>query len=889
MNTVTQEMTAASLERTLQQASVKIAANRIDDAIALVGPLLSHPVAGLAARALLALAQALAGRTEQAREQLTQIAPPDSIRKVEVLLAVGSAWFKLQAPRQAVGYLSAAHQLNPEHPLVCARLGACLLGAGQTSAALPHLLKAVELMPRSGGAWLNLARAQLLAGDPGAALRSLDRADQFPDKEPDIYNITRAETLARLGRRDDAVSELRKATASGQRGAAEALVTMLAAQGEHDAAWQCLREAIEREPDQPRLLELASELAQIRGRFVEADRFLDRALAIEPDNAALWRRRAMMAGRRVDPDLGRTAANRALELTRQDGGLAYALSLAAHAHVLNEEQKPSEAEQSYRDALAIEPRCVPALNGLGHLLMQLGRVDEAVSTFEELRKLAPLQGWSQLIHARQIPEDPDVLEQLEQAARRESLEGPVQSHLLFTLASAWDRKGDAEKAWQFAAQANQASRERLHYRPEVHRQRVEREIARFSREFMASRQGWGDPSSLPVFVLGMPRSGTTLVEQILGSHSQVFGAGELSLIPELIQKLSAWEAKIGSRREYPECIDDMTAEESRRFAARHLEELQAYAPKALRIVDKLPHNFEHIGLIKLLFPNARILHLKREARDVAISNFFVDYSAKFGGMGFAYDLGWIGEQLVDHGRLMQHWHRVFPGEILEVDYDLLVEDVEEWARRIISHLGLEWEDGVLSFQELDRAVKTASVWQVRQPVYRTSKARWKTYERWLDPLEAALADVPPTPVPSPLPRLEPGLFVKGMELLKSGRLDGAEEAFRSLIAARSAHAAGHHFLGATLYQQRRFEDARKLMRRSVELQPGQRQWLENLARVESALGNEEEAQRIRDGLAHPADSTRQRPIEEREASPLAAAGARATQAAFTELLTDSPG
>jgi tetratricopeptide (TPR) repeat protein len=750
---------------------------------------------------------------------------------------------------------------------------------------MPHLHRAVELMPDSGGAWLNLARGQMLSGDNEQALQSLDRADPLPDKEPEIYRVTRAEVLSRLGRRRDAVAQLRKAVAEGQGDALPTVVMMLAAQGEHDQAWQTLREELERKPDDVRLLELAAELAQVRGRFIESDRFLDRALQVEPDNAALWRRRAMMAGRRLGSESGRAAADRALELSQDTGGMAYAQALAVHAHVLNEEEKPAEAEAAYREALALAPRCVPALSGLGQLLMQLGRVEEATTVFEELREVAPLQGWSQLIHARQVPDDPAVLEQLERAALRESLEGPVQSHMLFTLSSAWDKKGDHDKAWRFATQANEASRARLNYRPEVHRQRIEREIARFSRAFMQSRQGWGDPSSLPVFVLGMPRSGTTLVEQILGSHSQVFGAGELSLVPELIQKLNAWEIKTGSRREYPECIDDMTIEESRRFAARHLEELQAYAPGALRIVDKLPHNFEHVGLIKLIFPNARILHLKREPRDIAISNYFVDYSAKFGGMGFAYDLSWIGEQLVDHARLMQHWHQVFPGAILEVDYDLLVEDVEGWARRIIDYLGLEWEPGVLSFQNLERAVKTASVWQVRQPVYRSSKERWRAYEAHLGPLEAALSEVPPMPVASPLPRLEPGLFLKGMGQLQSGQLEEAEESLRALIAARPSHAAGHHFLGATLYQQQQFEEARTAMRRSLELIPNQRQWLENLAKVETAIGNEQEAKRIRGRLDSANAESRRRgrlpPAGEGMIDP-----ANAHQAEFTELLTD---
>jgi tetratricopeptide (TPR) repeat protein len=302
----------------------------------------------------------------------------------------------------------------------------------------------------------------------------------------------------------------------------------------------------------------------------------------------------------------------------------------------------------------------------------------------------------------------------------------------------------------------------------------------------------------------------------------------------------------------------MTEEESRKFAHKHLEDLQAYAPTARRIVDKLPHNFEHIGLIKLLFPNAKILHLKREPRDVAMSNYFVDYGAKFGGMGFAYDLSWIGEQLVDHQRLMQHWHQVFPGQILEVNYDDLVEDVQGWAERIIAYLGLPWEEGVLSFQELDRAVKTASVWQVRQPVYKTSKAKWKHYEKNLQPLEMALAEVPPMPTPAALPLLEPGLFLVGMDHLKNKRPQEAETSLRKLLTARPAHAAANHFLGAALLQLGQTDNARKAMRRSLELRPGQRQWLENLLKVEEQMGNEPAVKALRERLSKP-----QEPVEAR--------------------------
>jgi len=833
-----------SLDQQLAHINQQIYTNNYTDAIAAAEKLQQAPESRQAATALIALAAALAGDRDRAIAELAAFPDLKAVHKAEVLLSVGSAWFRLGEMAQGIRFLAAAVRTQPDHALAIARLGACLLAVGRVPEALPHLKKAVKLLPQSGGVWLNLARAQLLLGKPEEALASLDTAEPLKGKEEPIYRMTRAEALERVGRSEEAEGLLRQAVAAGQEGAVAALVGQLGARGRHDDAWQVLREALEKGPDDVRLLELAAELAQVRGRFGEADRFLNRALEKAPESAALWIRRAFLAGKRLGAKKGREAADKALELTDGKQGPQRAHALSAHAHVLLEEGNYSEAEAAFRQAREVFPTSVPAISGLGQLLMQLGRVDEATALYEELKKIAPLQGWSQLIHAREVPDDPAVLEQMARAARRPSLEGPVQSHLLFTLASAWEKKKEYELAWQAATEANQAAKAHLQYRPELHRSKIEREMARFSKEFMTSRSGWGDQTPLPVFVLGMPRSGTTLVEQILGSHSQVFGAGELSLVPELIQRLNAWEMKLGTRRQYPECIDDMGRDESRRFAAKHLAELQGYAPDAARIVDKLPHNFEHIGLIKLLFPNAKILHLKREPRDVAMSNYFVDYAAKFGGMGFAYDLVWIGEQLVDHQRLMQHWHTVFPGQILEVDYDLLVEDVEGWAHRIIEYLELPWEEGVLDFQGLDRAVKTASVWQVRQPVYTTSKAKWKRYEHNLEPLESAMAEIPPVPDPQPLPRVEPGLFLAAQGALATDNPATAEKLFQKLLQARPAHAAGHHFLGATLYQQGKLEEARKEMRRSLELVPRQLQWLGNLLKVEQALGNVDEVARL---------------------------------------------
>lgn len=800
--------------------------------------LLASGNAPLTVKAQACFVATLVDRKDSALLWLTELPAPALIDDVEALMAIGAAWFKLDHLPRAIAVMTRAFELDGHNPMVQARLGSFMLAAGQVDAALPMLQFAVHALPSSGAAALNMARAFLALGQPLDALQELTRSAALTDRDADLYVAAKAEALSALGRADEAEAELRQAVSTHPTVATvQAAVSLIASRGKHEAAATLLKQALDTTPLAVPLMTLAAQLAQVRGRFGEAVHWIDKALKLEPDNVALWVTLCTVFPMQQINPRSREAADKALALTADTLGTLRASALTADAHVLAQEHDDVGAEARYRQALESQPACVPAMSGLGNLLLQLGRVDEASELFHRMRQFAPVAGWSQLIHVREVPEDPQVLEQIENLAHRPSLEGPVQSGLLFTTAQAWERKKEHDRAWQAATQANQAECKRLPYEPAEHRQRIEREIARFSAAFMASRQGHGDASRVPVFLLGMPRSGTTLVEQIMGSHSQVFGAGELSQIPELIQKLTAWEAKVGSGRSYPDCADDIARQESQQFAAHMLRDLQAMAPKAQRIVDKLPHNFEHIGLIKLMFPNATILHMRREPRDVAISNYFMNYAAKFGGMGFAYDLTWIGEQLVDHQRLMDHWHAVFPGQIMEVDYDDLVENTEDWARNIISHLGLEWEPGVLNFQDLDRAVKTASVWQVRQPIYKTSKAKWMRYEAYLAPLEDAMAQVPPAPDPLPLPAVAQGLFFDGMRHLQGGRFVDAETAFRALLSERPLHAAAMHFLGATLYCQRRLDEASAAMRESLQRRPAQAQWLENLIQCERKRGD----------------------------------------------------
>lgn len=676
-------------------------------------------------------------------------------------------------------------------------------------------------------------------------LNLLDAAERPADHSLALRSL--AEALQQLGRTEEALALL--PAEGGDDKLITARAALLASSGRHDEAAVLLAEGLQARPEAEPIRLMAAELAEVRGRSNEAIAVLLQGLEADPENLALLLQLASCGTRAFVPPAAREAAEKAIELTEAldpPQPLQRAQALVARGHVLAGDGAAEAAEATYREALELLPGLVPALSGLGQLLLERGQVEEAIRCYEQVRARAPLAGWSQLIHARQVPDDPAMLEQLERAARQPSLEGPVRSGLLFTLAAAYDKQKQHAKAIGLAAEANAASKALLPYSPEGHRGRVEREMAFFSEACLKLRHGWGSASRLPVFVLGMPRSGTTLTEQILGSHSLVHGAGELGQIGEQITRMEAWEWKLGSRLGYPDCLWDLTASECQGYAERLLEALQAFDISAQRVVDKLPHNFEHIGLIKLLFPHAAVIHVRREPRDIAISNFFTDYGAKFGGMGFAYDWPWIGEQLIDHDRLMTHWHRIFPGQILEVPYEELVANTEIWAQRMIEHIGLEWEPGVLEFQKSERSVKTASVWQVRQPVYKSSIERWKRYGDALASLEEVLnGERPVDPEPLQQPAIPPGLFTAAMAQLQAGRVPEAEAMLRQLLAERPEHAAAHHFLGAALAQQEKLTESRDAMRRSLALHPFQPSWLGNLAAIEEALGDLEAAEQLR--------------------------------------------
>jgi len=820
---------------------------------------------------LLALAHGQLGEKALAEAVLEQARPYRSEYEVDALADLAAVLILLQRPEEAVVELERILEREPDHALGLARLGYCRMLEEDYPAAQTLLQRAVVQQPRRIGVLLHLIHVHVQQShfEPAQALleRTFDILNRLGPELPaalqaqhrhQLYDL-QLQTWIEQQHYDFAEQWLQEQFSLQQQGGLEEAefihqlshyARLLAERDRHQQAEDILREYLKQFSENSTLYLQLAELCQVQGHFMQAVNLIRKALKREQDNIALWVRLAQVSLHRFD-NKARRAAEKALELAealQEDEAQPPALirmqqaqARNALAQVESHEQNFEVAERMFRDILAEHENFIPALQGLGQQQMQQGNIDEAVELFERIKQLDPLRGHASLINARRFPEDVEILEKMEKAARVPGLEGPLRASLLFQLAAAWEKRKQYDKAFEFARQANQASKKFLPYDARAHRNQCARIRFGFSRELYQHRAQHGVESALPVYVVGMPRSGTTLVEQIIASHSEIFGAGELGLIPQVAQGLNRWERHVGSGRHYPDCVDDLTPRVGAGIANNVLKEMQEFAPDARHVVDKLPHNFEHIGLIKFLFPQARIISVRRDPRDIAISNYFTDYQAKHGGMGFAYDLTDIGEQLADHNLLMHHWQQLFPGEILELNYEDVVDDLETSARLMLDYIGVEWEPQVLDFNRLERPVKTASVWQVRQPIYKSSKARWKHYQQHLAHLIRGTNDkIRPDEIDM-LSLPEPGFLVEGVELYRQGDLDAAELSFKKMLHHNPEHAACRYMVGLVYLSKAQLRDGIAQIEQALEKTPWQREWRDNLLKAYRQAGEHEKA------------------------------------------------
>lgn len=410
-------------------------------------------------------------------------------------------------------------------------------------------------------------------------------------------------------------------------------------------------------------------------------------------------------------------------------------ALCALGNAYNAFDKGEMALPLFEKALKLARDHPLARMGLSHALASLGRMDEAAVHLKEAieRRIEVPAAYNALVHTRKYTEEPPELAAILSELRDPDYGSEGAAALHHAAGKVLNDMRRYKEAMDHFKKGNQAAGHKFDL--ENYRRWVDAMIETFTPELVASTVGYGNPSEVPVFVVGMPRSGTTLTEQICASHPDVHGAGELSKLRRIANGIGLGDR---SNTNFGESIATIAPELARTLAEEHLAYLRERAPDALRIVDKMPHNFQLIGLIFLLFPRARIIHCRRDAIDNCVSCFVLNFT---GAHTYSADLQTLGLYYREYDRLMRHWNSIFPGRIFENRYETLIENQEEQSRRLIDYLGLPWNDACLRFFDRDSSVNTYSRWQVRQPIYKSSVKRWKNYGSEIQPLIDSLGDL----------------------------------------------------------------------------------------------------------------------------------------------------
>jgi tetratricopeptide (TPR) repeat protein len=579
--------------------------------------------------------------------------------------------------------------------------------------------------------WNNLGIVLQEAGKLDESRTCLEKVIALNPEWPEAQNNL-GNTWRRLGRMDNAERCYRQALSLNP-SYAEAhsnLAFLLSTQGSYDEAAQHARHAIDLNP---RLVDAYLNLADLensRQRHHEALRVLGMLDVFATEHPAALAARAKVLRQIAHTEEALAIARRAVALAPRRADAHHTLAM-----VLQDLGLTDESSVEYEQA-ATSPGTVAeaALVGRASLLMEAGRRDEALVAFEQVLARFPDSAQARAARSdlrRFSADDPDIaaLEAcLAQGARR-SLVDRVAAH--FALGKAYLDIGDPERAFRHLEAGNRQKRASFDYDSEETGRWMERISAAFTPERYARLTGQGAPSTLPVFIIGMPRSGTTLIEQILASHPQVTGAGELSALRLAIDELGSFPEGLVA----PEHSAGVEAR-LRQCGAAYLARVAPLAGGRPHVVDKMPGNSLYAGAIPLILPGARIIHVRRDPVDTCLSC----YTKLFAGhQPFAYDQTELGVFYRQYERLMAHWRELLPGDaFIETDYEAVVDDLEREARRLIDFLGLPWDDACLNFHHNRRVIRTASVNQVRQPIYASSKGRWRAYARYLGPLLEAL-------------------------------------------------------------------------------------------------------------------------------------------------------
>jgi len=619
----------------------------------------------------------------------------------------------------------------PHDPNILCLLGEVLLKKKRTQEALSWFTRALVHFPGYGRALEGSGKSLLAEKKPGKAVKFLKRAAiRLPNRVSTHLALGRALLMA--GRAEEADQALKRALALDPGRATVAHASELVEDERSAEAEKLLRNHLADSPDDPRAMRLLAQIAMDSNHRKAAVKLLKRTVEVAPDFVLAWNNLADLYMKEEKFDLALETAQQAIAIDP-----AQAHSYVVKGNVLSKAQRHDEALEAYDQALANGAGHSGALCSKGHVLKTVGRTPEAIDIFRQCIRLHPGFGepyWS-LANLKTFSFSDDEVKVMEELVEREDLPEENKVNIRYALGKHYENQEAWKTAFGHYRAGAQLRRPHESYDPVQNQVVHERAIRVFNEELLAARKGWGDPSGGAILIVGLPRSGSTLIEQILASHSQVEGTMELPDLARCIREVSRSRY---DRSEYPEAVNDLSEKDVLALGQRYMRSTMRYRTGKPFFIDKMPNNFSHIGFLHLILPNARVINARRHPLDSCLGCFKQLF---YKGQSYTYDFFELGQYYLQYQAIMDHWHELLPGKVLDVNYEDMVADQEGQTRRILDYLGLPFEEQCLRFWETERPINTASSEQVRRPIYSSGVNFWKNYEPWIGELKEILEPI----------------------------------------------------------------------------------------------------------------------------------------------------
>jgi tetratricopeptide (TPR) repeat protein len=630
----------------------------------------------------------------------------------------------------------------PDEPNLLSLLGAALNAQGRGAEAESLLRRALDEVPSYAKGYEELGRSLLQQGRADDAIVELRKALEL-DPKLQSSQLTLVRALQEAGHPEQA-DELMKRFLR-----ADPSRELLAQAAEHHRAGRfekaeaTYRQILRRDPRNVEALRLLALIAMNTEHYGQAEELLKRAVEVAPDFVSAWIDLSRAQLERLDIPAALASIEHAQRLSPRSAGVQVNL-----ANTQARSGRHDEAIETYRRTIEMNPDMPAGYVGLGNTLKTVGRQADAIDAYRRATVLRPesSEAWWSLSNLKTFRFTDDELATIERQLEHAGLSDEARVQFCFALAKGLEDRGQYARAFELYDRGNRLRRATENYDP-VQTESINERIAEvFTAGFLAENAGHGHPDPAPIFVVGLPRSGSTLVEQILSSHSLVDATHELPEVGRLIGQINR------QRRDgvaYPEAVQQFSAEEWAKLGRSYFEQTRQYRGTAPRFIDKNPNNFASIGLLSLALPQAKFINTRRHPLDTCFSCYRQLFAK---GQPFTYDLLEIGEYYLQYDRLMAHWHSVLPGRVLDVQYESVVADQQAQTRRVLEFCGLPWEDGCLRYYETERAIRTASTEQARSQIYTDSMGIWRRYEQQLAPLievlEPVLAALPASDRPA---------------------------------------------------------------------------------------------------------------------------------------------